>query len=123
MDNLADAGISGALNEQLIDMLVEDDDVPRDMAISMVEDKKEMLTEATLHQIDALDAMRDSHITLARKAVDACPEGVLKLRAARHGRQLLATFCTSELMEFVERMAPVDGIEMVRVKWTADPQS
>lgn len=112
------SGLDGSASEKLIENLIEYEGVDPDVAREDVLAHPKEVHESLMRTIDSMEESRDACASVATKMIDACPDGLLRLRARRNGVQVLVSVCMSKLNGAVTEAN--DNMEMVRIERTYD---
>ena len=109
VDEMTEAGLSGKITQDLIDAVVHYEGISHEEAAEFIASKQPDITEDTVHMLDKMDEVRDTQVNLGQRIVDACPDGVLSMRARRNGHEVVVRVCMSSIREVVPNSGKYDA--------------
>lgn len=115
IQELVEAGLSGAALETMAQQMSDVEDIPIDIARSIAEQRSEEIRRGINEHIDEMDEDQGVKQSLAEKFTRYC-EGPLDMSATRLGRQVVVTVCMSEVVN--EMNDEMGGNELTIVKRT-----
>jgi len=113
MDDLTEAGLSGRVTDDLVEMLVHSTDMSREEAQEVVDSNKSDINDKTVHMLDKMDEFREMQVKIAQKMIEACEHGTLAMRATQGDQQVTVRLCMSDLREVLPE---TPGAEIVTVE-------
>lgn len=96
VEELTNAGISGDLNELLVQSIMDIDGATREQAEQAVESQKAIISDETMKALEEFDEARDTQVTIGNLSIALCA-GELKLKGKTAAQRVAAYICMSRL--------------------------
>lgn len=113
IDEMTEAGLSGEMTDDLVEMLVSHTDMSHEEAQEIVDSNKANINENTVQMLDKMDEFGDMQVKIAQKMIEACEHGTLAMRATQGEQQVTVRLCMSDLREVLPE---TPGAEIVSVE-------